>query len=231
MERKAVGRRAIVAAALSAPLLGRQAEAQANWPTKPIRIVVPFNPGGAIDALVRVVAEGLSKRLGQQVVVDPRPGAFRELSLEQVRDAADELHDIEPALDIAERVRNGLAVFRSQQARKRVAFAFDQFLEAKEHARAPLRIDRRPCRLRCLGNGNRGAEGCVVAEQDASLNFSGIGIENVTAARIGSRGHAAGQQGLNFAHPSLLYAARRFRRSDWHSAPVKTELRIEAHVV
>jgi hypothetical protein len=45
------------------------------------------------------------------------------------------------------------------------------------------------------------------------------------------RGHAAGQQGLNFAHLSLLYAARRFRWSDWHSAPVKSELRIEAHVV
>lgn len=88
MERKAVGRRAIVAAALSAPLLGRQAEAQANWPTKPIRIVVPFNPGGAIDALVRVVAEGLSKRLGQQVVVDPRPGANTIVGSEIVAKAA-----------------------------------------------------------------------------------------------------------------------------------------------
>jgi tripartite-type tricarboxylate transporter receptor subunit TctC len=75
MQRKAVGRRAIVGAALSAPFLGTAGRAQATWPTKPIRIVVPFNPGGAIDALVRVIAEGLSAKLGQQVLVDPKPGA------------------------------------------------------------------------------------------------------------------------------------------------------------
>jgi len=75
MQRKAVGRRAIVGAALSAPFFGTAGRAQATWPTKPIRIVVPFNPGGAIDALVRVIADGLSARLGQQVLVDPKPGA------------------------------------------------------------------------------------------------------------------------------------------------------------
>lgn len=75
MKRKAVGRRAIVGAALSAPFLGAAGRAQATWPTKPVRIVVPFNPGGAIDALVRVIADGLSAKLGQQVLVDPKPGA------------------------------------------------------------------------------------------------------------------------------------------------------------
>lgn len=75
MQRKAVGRRAIVGAALSAPFLGIAGRAQATWPTKPIRIVVPFNPGGAIDALVRGIADGLSAKLGQQVLVDPKPGA------------------------------------------------------------------------------------------------------------------------------------------------------------
>lgn len=75
MQRKAVGRRAIVGATLSAPFLGGAGRAQATWPTKPVRIVVPFNPGGAIDALVRVIADGLSAKLGQQVLVDPKPGA------------------------------------------------------------------------------------------------------------------------------------------------------------
>lgn len=75
MRRTTVGRRTLVGAALSAPFLGVAAKAQAPWPSKPIRIVVPFNPGGAIDALVRVIAEGLTARLGQQVLVDPKPGA------------------------------------------------------------------------------------------------------------------------------------------------------------
>jgi tripartite-type tricarboxylate transporter receptor subunit TctC len=75
MSRKAIGRRSLVASALAAPLLSSAARAQAAWPTKPIRIVVPFNPGGAIDALVRVIADGLTAKLGQQVLVDPKPGA------------------------------------------------------------------------------------------------------------------------------------------------------------
>ena len=51
------------------------AQATAAWPTKTIRLVSPFNPGGAIDVLNRVIAEKLSQRLGQQVYVDAIPGA------------------------------------------------------------------------------------------------------------------------------------------------------------
>src|SRR5881394_3641084 len=70
--KKVASRRAILAAALAAPFAAR---AETSWPTRPVRIVVPFNPGGAIDALVRVIADGLTSRLGQQVLVDPKPGA------------------------------------------------------------------------------------------------------------------------------------------------------------
>jgi tripartite-type tricarboxylate transporter receptor subunit TctC len=67
-----VRRRFLLAAGLAMPFAVR---AETSWPTKPVRIVVPFNPGGAIDALVRVIADGLTPRLGQQVIVDPKPGA------------------------------------------------------------------------------------------------------------------------------------------------------------
>jgi len=75
MSRKAIARRSVVTAALAAPFASSAGSAQGAWPTKPIRIVVPFNPGGAIDALVRVIADGLTAKLGQQVLVDPKPGA------------------------------------------------------------------------------------------------------------------------------------------------------------
>jgi tripartite-type tricarboxylate transporter receptor subunit TctC len=49
--------------------------AEAPWPNRPIRLIVPFAPGGVTDTSGRAIAEFLSKRLGQQVVPDNRPGA------------------------------------------------------------------------------------------------------------------------------------------------------------
>ena len=86
MSRRApMGRRTVLAALLSTPFLAR---AEETWPVRPVRIVVPFNPGGAIDALVRVVGEALTERLGQQVLVDPKPGANTILGSDIVAKAA-----------------------------------------------------------------------------------------------------------------------------------------------
>jgi tripartite-type tricarboxylate transporter receptor subunit TctC len=62
----------IIAAGLSATptLLGAQ-----NYPARPIRIIVPFPPGGSMDAVVRLLGQEMTKSLGQPVVVENRPGA------------------------------------------------------------------------------------------------------------------------------------------------------------
>jgi tripartite-type tricarboxylate transporter receptor subunit TctC len=64
----------LVAAALLAAGFTAAAQAQ-TYPTRPIRIIVPTPPGGPVDVVARVVANGLTKVLGQGVVVDNRPGA------------------------------------------------------------------------------------------------------------------------------------------------------------
>jgi tripartite-type tricarboxylate transporter receptor subunit TctC len=62
---------ALIAAGLG---LAAAAEAQ-QYPTKPVRLLVPFAPGGGTDITARAIAQGLSERLGQQFVADNRPGA------------------------------------------------------------------------------------------------------------------------------------------------------------
>ena len=61
--------------------------AQSGYPNKPIRLIVPFSPGGVTDTSGRLVAEQLSKRLGQQVVVDNKPGASGNIGTQLVVNA------------------------------------------------------------------------------------------------------------------------------------------------
>jgi len=74
-----------LAAAVAVPSV---ALAQADWPTKPVRIVVPFAPGGTTDILARVLAPELSKAFGQQFIVDNRGGAGGNIGADHVAKSA-----------------------------------------------------------------------------------------------------------------------------------------------
>ncbi|MBU4611533.1 tripartite tricarboxylate transporter substrate binding protein [Achromobacter sp. GG226] len=78
---------ALVAFAATAALatgIGAAPALAAEWPTRPLTLIVPFGAGGTTDVLARLVAEGLGKELGQQVIVDNKPGAGANIGASEV---------------------------------------------------------------------------------------------------------------------------------------------------
>ena len=90
---KSLTRRTTIAALLAA-LPAASALAQAGYPDKPIRLVVPFAPGGNADLTGRLFAEALGKRLGQQVIVENRGGAGGAIGAEAVAKSPPDGHSL-----------------------------------------------------------------------------------------------------------------------------------------
>jgi tripartite-type tricarboxylate transporter receptor subunit TctC len=70
-----IRRRIIALALLSCICLSAAASAQATYPSRPITVIVPYPPGGNLDVITRLISPGMSRSLGQAIVVDNRPGA------------------------------------------------------------------------------------------------------------------------------------------------------------
>jgi len=73
----------LAACAVTLPAGSRVARSQ-NYPARPVRIIVGFSAGGTTDIIARLIAQGLSERLGQQFIIENRPGASANLATEAV---------------------------------------------------------------------------------------------------------------------------------------------------
>ncbi|MGE5640962.1 MAG: Bug family tripartite tricarboxylate transporter substrate binding protein [Clostridia bacterium] len=81
-------RRLLFAACAIAALAAIPAAAQETYPARPVRIIVPYGPGGATDIIARIVGQRLTESLGQSFIVENRPGANGNLALEAVARSA-----------------------------------------------------------------------------------------------------------------------------------------------
>lgn len=83
----AINRRNLMGASLALGLGATGAQAQ-SWPAKPIRLVVPYPPGGSSDIIARAIAQPLAEALGQSVIVDNKAGANGNLGADAVAKSA-----------------------------------------------------------------------------------------------------------------------------------------------
>jgi tripartite-type tricarboxylate transporter receptor subunit TctC len=97
-----IRRRALLAGApslLAAPALAQSAGAQStgDWPNRPIRAVIPWPPGGSTDVLARLLCEQLGQKLGQNYVLENRPGAGGNIGMDAIAKAAPDGYTQGPA--------------------------------------------------------------------------------------------------------------------------------------
>lgn len=89
-----LARRPLLLGALAAPVIATHALGQGTWPTRPVRIVVPFAPGGSVDTMGRAIAQSIQERTGQAVTVENRSGANGTVGGLAVAQAAPDGHTL-----------------------------------------------------------------------------------------------------------------------------------------
>jgi tripartite-type tricarboxylate transporter receptor subunit TctC len=87
-----LSRRAAGLMVLATPALAARARAQTWAPSQPIRVIIPFTPGGTMDTVVRPVQQILQQDLGQPVIIEHRPGAATVIGTQEVMRAAPDGH-------------------------------------------------------------------------------------------------------------------------------------------
>jgi tripartite-type tricarboxylate transporter receptor subunit TctC len=88
-------RRTLLGATLAAPLAA-PALAQAPWPNRPVRVIVPWPPGGSTDVLCRLLCEQMQAKLGQSFVLENRPGAGGNIGADALAKSAPDGYSMGP---------------------------------------------------------------------------------------------------------------------------------------
>ena len=139
-------RRTLVAAAGAGlvPALGLQVRAQADWPSRPVKLVSPYGAGGASDLSARILGEYLARVLGQQIVVENKPGAGTRLATELVARAPADGYTVlyvAAPYATAEALYGKMMSYRREQLQP-VAFAMRAPLFLIVNAQSPVKTVR-----------------------------------------------------------------------------------------
>jgi tripartite-type tricarboxylate transporter receptor subunit TctC len=140
-----------------------------TWPQKPIRMIVPFPPGGGNDLIGRIVAQGLTMRLGQTVIVDNRAGANGAIGLQALKQAPADGYTIGTSSDgpltINPAIYESLP-YSPQKDFAPLALAITQPLVLVVHPSMPVRSIKQ---LVALARANPG-----------SVSYSSAGVGNIS---------------------------------------------------
>jgi len=193
---------ALLLSSLAVPalaMLPATAMAQGSFPSKPIRIVVPFAPGGAADYLGRVVGERLAKAMGQPVIVDNRPGASGALGVGEVARAAPDGYTI--LLTGGDSLINNVALFKDLPYDPLKDFAY-----VTQIARSPGLLSANSS----LPVKNMADLQALLAKQQGKMSYGSWGL--------GSLGHLAGEALNRKLKAGMVHVAQR------GEAPVMADL-------
>lgn len=187
-------RRALLGACAGIALLPRPSRAaQAGWPDRPLRLVVPFAPGGTVDLSARLLAPRLAERLGQPVIVENRPGVSGNLAIESVARAQPDGHTLlyaPTALVINPHlVRGSLDPLRALAPISMVSRNWLTLLARKElpvsDAAGLVALARaRPGAISCGTAGGMPQLGCLLFESLASVDLNEVPYKGMGPATL-----------------------------------------------
>ena len=200
------GRRLVIGAAAgamaAAPWVAR---AQAGFPNRPISMIIPFPPGGTTDVTLRALAEGASRHLQQQVVVDNRPGAANTLGAAMVARARPDGYLLTqmPASAIRVQLLQKLAYDTLKDFSPVLCVTGYTFMTIAKAGRFPrgwadflAEAKRRPGELSYGSTGANGTPHVTMAELLAK--------EGINAIHVPFRGDADGSQALLGGHIDVM---------------------------